>query len=466
MLGFRAPEQSLGTVGGEIVDKLLGAASDLALVLDDRGVIRDMRYSSELAAHDLAQWIGSPWSETVARDSRDKVKDLLAQENDTAAKQRQINHRLPGGGNLMMLYSLVDLEHKPFRVAIGKDMSSLERMQQKLVNVQYRLEQDYQKLRQFEGRYHWMLRTSPDAVIVSRQDDLAIVEANDAAVELLGVSARRLQSMRLPQCFVEPERASLEQAVGNLDSATRSVTRELTSKRTNNVLQVSLSRFSADGEALVMARVVPLVNIDTESTVPDELQQRLHLLVDKAPDGLVISDQYGRIVVANAEFLDMAQVVSSELAEGGSLSQWLGFDAVDYQVIINSLQEHGSLRLYKTRMRGEHGLAVDVEVSAAAISVGKDLCFGFSIRNISRRVEVAADGGTAPPLVRSEDQLAQLVGRVPLKELVRESTDLIEQLCIEVALRKTGNNRASAAEILGLSRQSLYSKLNRYGIDS
>jgi DNA-binding NtrC family response regulator len=53
---------------------------------------------------------------------------------------------------------------------------------------------------------------------------------------------------------------------------------------------------------------------------------------------------------------------------------------------------------------------------------------------------------------------------VSLKELVRESTDMIERLCIEAALEVTGDNRASAAEMLGLSRQSLYVKLRRYGL--
>ncbi len=47
---------------------------------------------------------------------------------------------------------------------------------------------------------------------------------------------------------------------------------------------------------------------------------------------------------------------------------------------------------------------------------------------------------------------------------MRESTDLIERLCIEAALELTGDNRASAAEMLGLSRQSLYVKLRRYGL--
>jgi len=63
---------------------------------------------------------------------------------------------------------------------------------------------------------------------------------------------------------------------------------------------------------------------------------------------------------------------------------------------------------------------------------------------------------------RSVEQLIELVGRVPLKEIVRESTDLIERLRIEAALACTSDNRASAAEVLGLSRQSLHSKLHRY----
>ena len=56
------------------------------------------------------------------------------------------------------------------------------------------------------------------------------------------------------------------------------------------------------------------------------------------------------------------------------------------------------------------------------------------------------------------------MGRVSLKDLVRESTDLIEKLCIEAALELTQDNRASAAEMLGLSRQSLYVKLRRYSL--
>jgi DNA-binding NtrC family response regulator len=86
------------------------------------------------------------------------------------------------------------------------------------------------------------------------------------------------------------------------------------------------------------------------------------------------------------------------------------------------------------------------------------------VRSVARRSALEPDGRGGHELPRSVEQLTHLVGRVSLKELVREATDVIERLCIEAALELTNDNRASAAEMLGLSRQSLYSKLRRYGL--
>ena len=86
----------------------------------------------------------------------------------------------------------------------------------------------------------------------------------------------------------------------------------------------------------------------------------------------------------------------------------------------------------------------------------------FTIRDVGRRIAQPAHvPGTMP---HSVEQLSQLVGRVSLKDLVRQTTDMIEKMYIEAALEMTGDNRASAAEMLGLSRQSLYVKLRRFGL--
>jgi DNA-binding NtrC family response regulator len=56
------------------------------------------------------------------------------------------------------------------------------------------------------------------------------------------------------------------------------------------------------------------------------------------------------------------------------------------------------------------------------------------------------------------------VGSSSLREILSETTEVVERMCIEAALDLTSNNRAAASEMLGLSRQSLYVKLRKYGL--
>jgi len=169
----------------------------------------------------------------------------------------------------------------------------------------------------------------------------------------------------------------------------------------------------------------------------------------------------GHILTANTAFLDVAQLSSQAQARGQPLENWLGRSGVDIGVLMANLREHRSVRNFSTVVRGAYGSLEEVEVAAVAVLGGKLPCLGFIIRSSALRG--AAKLGPAS-LVRSVEQLTELVGRVSLKDLVRESSDLIEKLCIEAALKLTGDNRASAAEMLGLSRQSLYVKLRRYGL--
>ena len=144
------------------------------------------------------------------------------------------------------------------------------------------------------------------------------------------------------------------------------------------------------------------------------------------------------------------------------LGKWIGRHAMEFNILVTNLREHGTVRHFFTVLRGEFDSSEEVEISAVAVTSGEQPCFGFTIRSVSRRPDVLVNGRRELP--RSVEQLTQLVGRVALRDLVRESTDVIERLCIEAALELTGDNRASAADILGLSRQSLYSKLRRHGL--
>ena len=108
------------------------------------------------------------------------------------------------------------------------------------------------------------------------------------------------------------------------------------------------------------------------------------------------------------------------------------------------------------------GALLDVELSAAKTQINGQIMIISFIRDISRRIDRQYE--TEVHLPRSIEQITGRVGRVPLKQLVRESTDVIEALCVEAALKLTKDNRAAASELLGLSRQSLYTKLRRFDI--
>ncbi len=213
----------------------------------------------------------------------------------------------------------------------------------------------------------------------------------------------------------------------------------------------------------LLVRLSPLL-ADAAATAMPEPKARYLRVLENAPDCVVITDADGRILTANSTFLSLAEIATEQQARGESLDRWLGRPGVDLNVLMANLRQHSTVRLFATMLRGEYGSTTEVEISAAAVRNGERPYFGFFIRDVGRRL--STEQPPSPEQTRWLDQLTDRVGRVPLKELVRESTDTIERLCIEAALQLTGDNRASAAELLGLSRQSLYVKIDRYGISA
>jgi transcriptional regulator PpsR len=184
-------------------------------------------------------------------------------------------------------------------------------------------------------------------------------------------------------------------------------------------------------------------------------------VIRSLPEGFVVTDPSRRILTANPAFLDLVQLATEEQVRGQRLDQWLGREESEATALYATLAQHGSVRHFPTHVRGAYGGIEEVEVAAVSALTASQPCLGFTLRATPRRA-VTVSGGRELP--RSVEQMTELVGRVSMKNLVRESTDLIERLCIEAALRITRDNRASAAEMLGLSRQGLYAKMRRYGI--
>jgi transcriptional regulator PpsR len=186
-------------------------------------------------------------------------------------------------------------------------------------------------------------------------------------------------------------------------------------------------------------------------------------LIEQMPDAFVVANSNLEIVSTNSAFVELVQAASEDSLRGKHLSETIGRPGIDLDLIEGQIDQHGAARNVATVVRAGRELEGEpVELSAVRTG-GEEPFYAFVIRPIGRRMaELPASGSDELP--RSVEQLTDLVGRMSLKDIVRESTDLIERLCIEAALSYTSDNRASAAEILGLSRQSLYSKLHRYGL--
>jgi len=461
---FKAPKESLGQLDAEAAATLIAAAADVALILDDKGVIRDVALHGEELGRELgvaSRWVGRHWLETVTVESRPKVEAMLREAAaKTVSGWRQVNHPMPAGADLPLHYSAVQVR-KGRIVAVGRDLRSIAALQQRLVEAQHAMERDYSRFRHVEMRYRVLFELSSEALLVVDATTHKVADANPAAGHLFGAATRHVAG----QAFLSLFDAAGGQAVQALFASVR------VGGRADNVqarlaegqrdVLVSASMLRQDSTALFLVRIAQLKPGGAAEALP-KLHAKLLKVVAHAPDGIVIADAEGRILSANAAFLDMAHLAAEEQTRDQPLERWLGRPGVDLEVLLANLRRHGAVRLFGTVLRTEYGAPTEVEVSGVSVMNGGRPCFGFTIRDVSRRL--AGEPAQGLNLPRSVDQLKELIGRVALKDLVRETTDVIERLCIEAALELTGDNRASAAEMLGLSRQSLYVKLRRYGL--
>lgn len=488
MTAAAARKSLLGDLDARSVVRLVEASTDIALVLDDEGTIIDLMVQDpELAAQSSREWLGKPWVQTVTVESRQKVEALLRDATAAAseARWRQVNHPVRDGDDLPLLYSVVRLADATGRgrgrgtgrrVALGRNLRATVALQKRLIEAQQAMERDYWRFREAETRYRHLFQSSGEAVLIVDGLTQKVLEANPAAQSLCG-DPRKLVGTPLAALF---DAGAAEPLQGLLAAArsigSREPVRALCADRLTEV-SVTASVFRQEESAFLLVRLTPLPAAtgarragssraaggpSPAATGAAATEATLRAFVQNASDALVFTDAQGRVLSVNRAFVALAQLSAEDQTRGQMLDRWVGRTGVELGVLITNLRQRGSVGLFVTAVRGEYGAGTEVEIAASVLPPADEPVLAFAIRNVERRLK--ATPAPNAPIARSADDLAELVGNVPLKEIVSETTDLIEQLCIETALEMTGDNRASAALLLGLSRQSLYVKLRRFGL--
>ena len=444
--------------------RVVAAVADLALVVDSEGTIVEVSTGEAIEPHPgWKKLVGKRWSETLAIDSQRKVEQLLGEAREgRTPRSRELNQKADGVGEIPLRFSAMLLDDRKHVIVLGRDLRPLASLQQKIVNAQQSMDREYGRLRQADTRYRLLFHVSSEGVLVADGTSRRVLEANPAAATMLGESAAALQGKAIQELFEPRSRTVVQDMLAAVDAGARpaEVQVALLGQKERDVT-ASAALFRQEGAPVLLVRFWSAATTIALSTGASRSARMLSVL-DAMPDGFVVTGEDRRILATNTAFCELVQQGNENQILGQPLDRWLGRPGVDLNIMLANLREHGTVKNFATIIRSDFGAPQEAQVTAVAALAGKVPCLGFTIRAVSSRLTSVPTNTVMP---RSVEQLRELVGRVSLKELVRESADLIERLCIEAALDVSGNNRASAAQLLGLSRQGLYSKLKRHGLE-
>jgi transcriptional regulator PpsR len=437
------------------------AQPDVTLLLDLEGVITRATLSSAVGEERVDAWIGRPWAETVDGGSggvRHLVDDAL---RTGVSAFRLVTQRFPSGLELPIEYTTVRLGGDAGLLAVGKNLQAVNRVQSRLISSQRSLERDSWKLREVETRYRLLFDTADQAVLVVQADDhLRVVEANPAAVRAIGADPVGRDVLDgLAPADRGPLRAMLARVREHGKAPGLLVRLGGDAKRR---WQVKALRMAQEPDAVILLQFAPAsAGVGAAGdAVPVEA------LIEAGPDGFVVLDAGGAVVHANQSFLELVQAPAKATVLGQPLGRWLGRPGADLNVLLENVQRHGNVRRFSTTLLAELGSETEVEVSAFGDTLVRPRFVGLLIRDVGGRPSPDGSGARAGgALGAALGSLDRQVGKTPLLELVRTTVGEVERHFVSAALEMTRGNRTAAAELLGLSRQSLYAKLWRYGLD-
>lgn len=454
----------LGTLSAETLARLVGAASDLALILSKDGVIEDVSIrKSELAALASQDWVGRHWTDTTTNESHPKIADMLNPDKAGAEiRWRHVNHVSPQGVDIPIQYAVVSLGADGRILALGRDMEAIAVLQRRLIETQQSIERDYLRLRHVEAKFRTLFETSNEAVLIVDGTHYRILDTNANTLTFIKDSGKKLVGRDLYDCFEPGFREDVQSLLRMAHATGRIEMSRVRCAGASVDCTLSAAVFRQEGGPQFMVRLLANDVAQAQSTSSSQ-QLMFAQAMEQAPDGFVLTDRFGRIQSANAAFLSMLGAAGLSQLYGQPLENWLARGGVDWGVLLTHLRSQSVVKDFATELRAVAGTPMAVEISAQAL-VGEETFYAFYAKDVVRRR--AQETPAATGMAGSVAELSRLVGRMPMKDIVGETIDMIEKMCIQSALELTGNNRASAAEMLGLSRQSLYVKLRRFDMVS
>ncbi len=449
-------------IGPDVLGDIIANASDIAIVISDLGQVLSVLVNPHHQGFGHVEaWEGRDIREFLTSESVPKFERQLtdARAGHGTTRPMELNHSDKMAWEFPVRYTLHPIGPDGTLLMLGRDLRPVAEMQQQLVKAQMALERDYEAQREYDTRFRVLMEATRDAAVFVSMGTGRIVDVNSAAGALLGAAPEELQGLMFAQEFDSKRRGEFLSGLASSAISDTVIPTELQARRSRKRLMLSPSVFRAAGERMLFVR---LESAEDAEQVTDELTENLAGLYQEGVDAIVFTDIDGVIRSVNEAFLNLTDVAHVSMVKGKPLSDFLVRGVVDTRVLIDNSARVGHMRFYATKVTSKYGGQVAVEISATYLDDRATPAIVYVIRDASR-IEAARMTGA----VGSEEgakSVMELVGSASLKEIVAETTDVVEKMCIETAVELTKNNRVAAAEMLGLSRQSLYVKLRKYGL--
>lgn len=459
---FLLRQGSLPEVAPELLADIVTSACDLALVVTTDLVVLSAIANPHLGFWaKVAQWHGASLESLLTPESWIKLKGRLASGDLSTHRvlSVELTHSDRVNFQFPVRYAVSSVGDGECLLLVGRDMRPIAELQQQLVQAQLALERDYESQREIETRYRVLMEASPSPLLIVSAANGRIVDLNAAAADLVGAPRNELVDAALAQEFDGRRRGELLENLSKLAGADSSGTTELTVRRNKKRVSISATVFRAAGDKLLLCR---LELSDASRERRSDLADMTERLFNKGIDAMVFLDLEGQVIAANDSFLNLTDSGSQAMVQGRSFADFLSRGAIDLRVLLDNVRRVGHLRHYPTRLNTDFSGQVSVEVSATLFQDRASPAIALVIRDSN-----LADATRILPGPAGNEGLRnvmQMVGYSTLRDIVAETTEIIEKMCIETALELTGNNRVAAAELLSLSRQSLYVKLRKFGL--
>lgn len=446
---------------GDAAARAVLATADIWLLIAPDGLILD----AGSPGPDMPDSLGSSLAnqnvfDTLAADSHAKARLML--EIDRLAHDgplwREINHALHARQTPLAIRYSSTAVGDGLVLWVGRDLSQASALHGWLLQAQQDMEREQAHLRASLQTTQTVLAHIPQAVIVVDPGSRKIDQANQAAQRVAG----RKQPLKAGEPVSRYFDRDSQDALGELIS--EAVLGHAASAEVALAGDAGEVRVEAVAVRTARSTRVLLTLGQPQNPGHHVDGEPWHKVAHALPGALAVADRSLAITAVNPAFLDLSGFPSKAAAIGTALGDVLGRTGIEMSVLHANLREHGAVQNFATVLRSLSGRLVDVLISAVTLGGSDSQTYALLITPPLPGAARTAPAANPAPV--SDVDYTALIGRQSLKDIVRDAADGIERRCIEHALGMTGNNRASAAELLGLSRQSLYTKLHRYGLAS